>query len=61
LITVAKPQDIVIVQVPADWTPNQVKDEQNRLSDVIQRERIGIKVLVVPGGAISWQQPMKTG
>jgi hypothetical protein len=57
VISIASPHDIVIVQVPDQWTPNQIQSEQDRLSNLIERERIQIKILIVPGGSNSWPQP----
>jgi hypothetical protein len=65
LITVAKPHDIIIIQMPDEWTPNQIQDEQDRLTSLAKRELIQAKFVVVPGGSPAMWAPtihsVKTG
>jgi hypothetical protein len=65
VIAIAKPGDIIIVQVSEQWTPNMIRGEQHRLSSLTEDGRIPVEVIVVPGGpmapSFSASPEVKTG
>jgi hypothetical protein len=50
VIAIAKPSDIIVVQMSDGWTPSQVREEQDRLLNLIEDQRIPVSVIVAMGG-----------
>lgn len=52
-VQIAKPGEVAIVQVPANWSPKQTRQEQGRIQRHIDKTSAPIHVVVVSGGADS--------
>ena len=50
MVTLATPDDIVIVQVPAAWDPADVRREQRRIDKHLDEREIKANVVIVGGG-----------
>jgi hypothetical protein len=49
-VTIAKPDEVVIVQVPGSWTIRDIRLEQSRVTRWCAKQDIATKVVIVGGG-----------
>jgi hypothetical protein len=43
--------EVAIIQVPANWFPKRVNQEQRRIDRTLEKKGIDVKIIVVSGGA----------
>jgi hypothetical protein len=55
-VTVVKPGETLIIR-DRNWTPNQIREIQQRMNDEYQSGRIGFKVLAVFGEELGVAEP----
>lgn len=46
-----QPGEVALVQVPANWLPKRVNQEQRRINRTLEKQNIDAKIVVVSGGA----------
>lgn len=49
-VTIAKPDEVVIVQVPGSWTIRDIRLEQSRVTRWCLKQDISTKIVIVGGG-----------
>jgi hypothetical protein len=49
-VQITAPDQVAIVQVPGNWSPKQVRAEQNRINQHLKKSGAPIHVVVVGGG-----------
>ena len=50
MITISA-SEVAIVQVPANWLPKRINQEQRRINRNLEKQGIDAKIIVVSGGA----------
>lgn len=49
-VSIAEPGQVAVVQVPASWSPRDVRQEQGRVQRHIAKYGVPVHVVVVAGG-----------
>jgi hypothetical protein len=48
-VTVVKPGEVLLIRVPDNWSPRQVHETQERISEIIAYRELGVAVMLLPG------------